>query len=119
MQNLLTNAIMYTPAGGSVCLQISLDNKVKPTAYLISVADTGIGIPEAQKDKIFSKMFRANNAKDMTSDGTGLGLYIIKSILDNTGGTIWFEPNQSKGTVFYVKLPFEGMKQRKDNNSLP
>jgi signal transduction histidine kinase len=122
LQNLLSNAVVYTPVGGTVMLRIGLDNKVASQAFLITVADTGIGIPEAQKNKIFGKMFRADNAIEMSADGTGLGLYIVKSILDQTGGTVWFssggELSKNLGTSFYITLPLEGMKQRKGDKNL-
>jgi len=58
---------------------------------VFSVADSGIGIPLHQQDKIFKKLYRADNAKALEANGTGLGLYIVKAIVDQAGGDIWFE----------------------------
>ncbi|HUD05070.1 MAG TPA: ATP-binding protein [Patescibacteria group bacterium] len=102
LQNLLSNAVEYTPPGGKIELAISLENK---KAILIKVSDTGYGIPKNQQDKIFTKLFRADNVRDKEIGGTGLGLYIVKSIVENSGGKIWFESKENKGTTFYVTLP--------------
>ena len=100
-QNLLSNAIKYTPDGGNIELLI----KKEDASVRISVSDTGLGIPEDQKDKIFTKLFRADNAQRMDTQGTGLGLYIVKSIVQKIGGTIGFTSQVGKGTTFHVILP--------------
>lgn len=102
-QNLLSNAIKYTDCGGKVTLKI---NKGK-NDILITVTDTGMGIPKDARDKIFTRFFRADNAKTKDAEGTGLGLYILKAIIDQMNGRIWFESKISKGTTFYVSLPRE------------
>jgi PAS domain S-box-containing protein len=104
-QNLLNNAIKYTPRGGNITFAISIDTGKN---ILIKISDSGYGIPENQQDKIFTKLFRADNAREVDPNGTGLGLYIIKSIVKNFGGKIWFESQAYKGTTFYVELPTEG-----------
>ncbi len=114
-QNLLSNAINYSRPKGKIKLAISVEKKQNIGYYLITVSDTGIGIPENQQGKIFTKLFRAENAKDVITDGTGLGLFIVKSILENTGGSIWFESKENVGTTFHVKFPMSGMGQRSDN----
>lgn len=108
MQNLLSNAVKYTPDGGKVGLILSWANK---KSVLLRVMDTGYGIPDGQKDKVFMKFFRADNVRNKDTDGTGLGLYIVKSVVENSGGKIWFESSSlvgSGGTVFYVVLPLNG-----------
>lgn len=110
LSNLLSNAIKYTSNGGTVDLNVQ---KQKDT-YLITVKDTGIGIPANQHDKIFTKLFRADNAKLLDPDGTGLGLYIVNSIVKGSGGKIWFESHtdgtgDKKGSIFYVSYPLVGM----------
>ena len=125
-QNLLSNAIKYTPPGGSVTFSMStkdpgdkLDGKaIKEKSLCVSVEDTGYGIPESQKDKIFTKLFRADNVKEKDAEGTGLGLYIVRSIVEHSGGEIWFESKQDEGTTFYVLLPMTGMKERKGTKAL-
>ena len=68
------------------------------------IRDNGIGIPEAQKSKIFDKFFRAENACSQEADGTGLGLYITKSIIEAHGGKIWFESKENSGSTFSFEL---------------
>jgi signal transduction histidine kinase len=77
-----------------------------------------MGIPKKQQDKLFSKMFRADNVRKTDTEGTGLGLYIIKSILDNTGGKITYKSEQNKGTEFHVFIPISGMKKKKGTKEL-
>jgi len=113
-QNLLSNAVKYTPTGGKICLSIIK----RKSDILISVADTGYGIPKNQQSKIFTKLFRADNIKEKDTEGTGLGLYIVKSIIDQSGGKIWFESEENKGTTFYISLPLSGMKERKGTKGL-
>jgi signal transduction histidine kinase len=113
-QNLLTNALKYTPPEGSISLNIKKDG----SNVLISVADTGYGIPENVQSKIFTKMFRADNARVKDPDGTGLGLYIIKTTIEKTGGKIWFESKENKGSTFYVTIPLEGMKKKEGSRRL-
>ena len=115
LQNLLSNAIKYTPAEGKITFSIKKDSQ----NILISVADTGYGIPENVKSKIFTKMFRADNARTKDPNGTGLGLYIIKETIEKTGGKIWFEsPGENKGSTFYVTIPLEGMKKKEGTKRL-
>ena len=101
LQNLIENAMRYTPDGGSITLTASLEDKViKGT-----VSDTGIGIPKHQQASIFNKFFRADNAVKQQTDGTGLGLYIARSILEKHGGTLTFESVEGKGTTFTLTVP--------------
>ena len=114
LQNLLTNAVKYTPEAGSVKLEIR--RKTKTTEIIVS--DTGLGIPKAQQNKIFSKLFRADNVRSSDVEGTGLGLYIVKAIVDQSGGTIKFESEENKGTKFVVTLPIKGMTKKEGTKSL-
>lgn len=114
IHNLLTNAVRYTPAGGKVTIGLDTNGK----DYQVSVTDTGIGIPEDEQPKIFQRFFRAENAVRTEAEGTGLGLYLVKMILDIAGGKIWFESKQGKGTTFYVTIPSKGMKKRAGEKSL-
>jgi len=108
-QNLLSNAVKYTPDAG----QVSLEIKKQDPDVLIKVSDTGLGIPKNQQAKIFSKLFRADNVQAKDVDGTGLGLYIVKAILDSSGGKVWFESEENKGASFYASLPLSGMSKKK------
>lgn len=107
VRNLVENALKYTPEDGSVDIRVELhmtDDRAGDAVRLI-VSDTGIGIPEDEKDKIFSKFYRADNATAKETDGTGIGLFITKHIVDNHDGKIWFESEVGEGTDFFVELP--------------
>lgn len=103
-QNLLSNAVKYTPQKGRVQLLI----RNQGGQVLIRVSDSGCGIPKDEQVKIFSKFFRATNARKEVANGLGLGLYLVKLIVEQTNGQIWFESEENKGTVFYVTLPSIG-----------
>ena len=110
VQNLLSNAIKYTPDGGRVKVFLLLGNEKN---IFLKISDTGYGIPKDQQDKIFTKLFRADNVVGKDTEGTGLGLYIAKSIIEQTGGRIWFESDENKGTTFSVVLPLRTTKKNK------
>ncbi len=112
--NLLTNAVKYTPANGKICLDIKKDKKW----YTIKVSDNGYGIPKEQQEKMFTKLFRADNVREKISDGTGLGMYLVKSILDEVNGEINFISQINKGTEFIIKLPLDGMKKKEGTREL-
>jgi signal transduction histidine kinase len=113
-QNLASNAVKYTPHDGSVSVHIA----PKDEYITITVADTGLGIPKTEQTQIFSKLFRATNARESDTDGTGLGLYIVKSVVEHAGGTIRFESEEGKGTTFFVQIPKSGMHKKKGTKSL-
>jgi PAS domain S-box-containing protein len=101
ISNLVTNAIKYTPDKGSVSLTV----QAYQHTVQISVRDSGWGIPESQHEQIFSKFFRAQNIVKRETTGTGLGLYLVKGLIDAIGGEIWFKSAEGKGTTFYISLP--------------
>jgi len=101
LENLLSNAVKYTPKGGKV----SVVADYKKDEVIISVADNGIGIPEKDQKKIFTKFFRAGNAVLKETEGSGLGLNVVKSYVEEAGGKIWFESVEGKGTTFFISLP--------------
>ncbi len=101
IQNLFENAIHYTPSGGKIL--ISLESKDKQVQF--SIKDTGIGIPEDQQHRVFSKFFRASNVLRKETEGTGLGLFIAKNIIEAHNGKIWFESKEDKGSTFYFTIP--------------
>jgi len=122
-QNLLTNSIKYTPEHGQIACSI----KLEANNFLITVSDTGIGIPANDGEKIFEKFYRTDMARNIDPNGNGLGMYIVKAIVNVAGGKIWFHSpsagpadgsnpaanqNQNPGTTFYVMIPSTGMKQK-------
>ncbi|MFA5926014.1 MAG: ATP-binding protein [Parcubacteria group bacterium] len=113
MQNLISNALKYTPPKGKI--EVTL---VKESGnVLIKIKDNGYGIPEGQQGKIFTKMFRADNIRTKDTEGTGLGLYIAKAIVKQSGGRIWFESDEKKGTIFYVSLPINKVNRKNNKKS--
>ena len=114
VHNLLTNAIRYTPEQGKVT--VAIKNTAK--GYELSVSDTGIGIPKAAQAKLFQRFFRAENAVLMQGEGSGLGLYLVKKILELIGGSITYKTAEGKGTTFHVIIPPTGMKPVKGEVSL-
>jgi signal transduction histidine kinase len=99
--NLINNAIRYTDKGGSINIQVKEEN----THFVFSVADTGIGVAEQDKEKIFSEFYRSENAKKMVAYGTGLGLSLVKKIVEDYNGKIDVTSVLNEGTTFKVKFP--------------
>ncbi|PKN67883.1 MAG: hypothetical protein CVU57_01325 [Deltaproteobacteria bacterium HGW-Deltaproteobacteria-15] len=100
--NLISNAIKYTPSGGNVQVVLSgeSENRIR-----IEVRDTGIGIPQEDRSRLFTEFFRAENAKSFCEDGTGLGLVIVKEIVDFLRGAVLIESNVNEGTTVCCLLP--------------
>ncbi|RJK98142.1 ATP-binding protein [Vallicoccus soli] len=102
--NLLSNAVKFTPAGGRVALRCAVaDGRVR-----LEVEDTGIGIPAAEQDRLFTRFFRASNATAAAVQGTGLGLTIVRSIVEQHGGALEVASEQGRGTRVVVDLPGAG-----------
>lgn len=101
LTNLIANAIKYTPVHGSVTISVRLHKK----EVVFSVADTGVGIPRYSQGNIFSKFFRAPNAMRRETSGTGLGLYLVKSMADRLNVKVWFDSEPGEGSTFYLSLP--------------
>lgn len=99
--NLVSNAVKYTPPQGAIALKVRL----RKDDVLVQVSDTGWGIPKYSQDQIFSKFFRAENITRRETTGTGLGLYLVKGLVDSIGGKIWFESSEGRGTDFFLSLP--------------
>lgn len=99
--NLIENAIKYTPAGGNI--RISILQKGKDLE--VTVRDTGIGIIKDQQNRIFTKYFRGSNALKTETEGTGLGLFITKNIVETHGGKVWFLSEEGRGTTFFFSIP--------------
>jgi signal transduction histidine kinase len=105
--NLVNNAIKYSPEGGTIHISGRMNNDY----VTVSIRDEGIGIPTYEQHRIFEKFSRLDNAMSRKTEGTGLGLYLTKAIIDAHGGSIWFtsndphEDDQSRGTTFTFSLP--------------
>jgi len=102
-ENLLSNSIKYTLNEG----RVEIDFKKEDDEIIFSVKDTGVGIPYSQRNQVFSKFFRSSNVVRYQTEGTGLGLYIAKSIIEQSGGKMWFESEENVGTTFYFTLPLK------------
>ncbi len=102
IQNLIDNAVHYTKKGS---IALSFKFLKKKNEFLFSIKDTGIGIAKEQQDRVFGKFFRAANAIAAETEGTGLGLFIAKNVIEAHGGEIWFESKKGIGSTFYFTLP--------------
>lgn len=117
--NILDNAVKFTPEDGKIEVKTSLTDKIAPKEILkkygfiqkdkqyvlISISDTGMGIPKIEQEKVFSRFFRGSNVKKAGIEGTGLGMAIVFEIIKMHNGAIWFESKEGVGTKFYFTLP--------------
>lgn len=103
IENLMENAIKYTPKSGEVTISLK-SNKID---IEFKVQDSGIGVAEDQKPKIFTKFYRAGNAIQTDTDGSGLGLYLSKNIVEAHNGKIGFDSEENKGSSFWFTLPIK------------
>lgn len=101
VRNVLDNAMYYTPKGGTVELHFTQEGAM----IVVTVKDTGIGIPRGQFERLFTRFFRAENAMKMQTKGSGLGLFIVKSVITRHGGTVEIESEEEKGTVVHIRVP--------------
>lgn len=99
--NLISNALKYTPDGGKVTITL----REEPSAIRGAVQDTGIGIGPGDRERIFEAFYRTEAAKTMAHHSTGLGLSIVKGIMDRYGGRIWLESEVGKGSTFFFEFP--------------
>jgi signal transduction histidine kinase len=103
IENLVENAIKYGPDEEAPSIEIGeVDGQAR-----IAVVDRGVGIPDAERERIFERFFRASNVQSVTDTGLGLGLYICRRIIDEHGGRIWHEPTPGGGSTFVITLPLE------------
>jgi PAS domain S-box-containing protein len=101
LNNLVGNAIKYSPRGGQICI----GGHVGENEVVLSVSDEGIGISEADQEHIFDRFYRVDSALTRRTQGTGLGLYLTKAIIQAHGGRIWIDSDHGKGTTFRFTLP--------------
>ena len=103
LNNLLANAVTYTGPGGSI--EVSAEHNTNTNYVLVFVRDSGMGIRKDDHPRIFSKFFRSSEAVRVQPNGSGLGLFIVRNIILQHGGAIWFESERGKGTTFFFTLP--------------
>jgi len=128
-ENLISNAVKYAPKKGIIRIEI----KKTETDIYIKISDNGCGIPREQQPQIFTKLFRADNVKKIESVGTGLGLYVVKAVIEKSGGKIWFQSpsleflaqkdkkplkKKGNGTTFFITIPLKGMKRKAGTKKL-
>ncbi len=101
VMNFVDNALYYTPEGGRV--EVILEDRVNEVVCLVK--DTGMGVPKKEQENLFKKFFRATNARRQRPDGTGVGLYLAKTVVAGHGGEIIFESEEGKGSTFGFRLP--------------
>lgn len=124
----ITNAIAFSNEGSTIKVSTSCVSSgeivghmaVPEESIVVSISDTGLGIPEADQSKIFSKMFRGSNVEDTIGSDSGLGLYIAKTIMNlpQVQGDIWFTSLVGEGTTFFVAFPKKGMKKKEGRTVL-
>lgn len=115
VNNLLDNAIKYSDEKRGVMLTVTKEDSPTGHDVLITVEDRGIGIPNEEQKRIFQRFYRASNSQSKDAQGTGLGLYIVKRIVECYGGSISFTSNLNQGTVFRMRFP---MVKTGDNNDI-
>jgi PAS domain S-box-containing protein len=99
--NLVDNAVKYSPDGGEIRVTLEASDR----AIRLAVADHGLGIPAAERKRIFEKFYRLDPDMTRGIGGTGLGLYICRELVRRVGGRIWVEPNGARGSIFFVEIP--------------
>jgi len=103
VMNFADNAIYYSHEGGVITISLSVDKN----DILFTVKDTGIGVPKHEREQLFSKFYRASNARVQRPDGTGVGIYLAKKVIDAHGGKVVFESVEGKGSTFGFRLPLQ------------
>ncbi len=103
LDNLVSNAIKYSPRGGDVTIR----GRFSPAEVVLSVSDEGVGIPLDEQERIFHRFYRMEGPETRAVSGTGLGLYLVRAIVEAHGGRIWINSTPGQGATFYVALPRE------------
>jgi signal transduction histidine kinase len=101
LSNLINNAVKYSPGGGTVWIGGRTDR----SGVTVYVADQGIGIPAEEQDRIFDRFHRVDSSLRRSTEGTGLGLYLVKAVVEAHGGRVWVESAPGRGSIFMFSLP--------------
>ncbi|MDD3646955.1 MAG: ATP-binding protein [Candidatus Dojkabacteria bacterium] len=112
--NLISNAVKYTPDEGEIEFRIERGKK----DMKFTVKDSGIGIPEAEQKKLFTKFFRAENAAAIENEGNGLGLYLVKSLVELLGGEVGIKSEEGKGTEAWFTIPLAGIEKKEGTKEI-
>ena len=113
IQNLLSNANRYANENSTIIISIEAGQGEQGSDFITySIADQGIGIGKNATSRIFEKFYRAENALRSVPEGSGLGLSLVKSLVEGWGGRVWFESEEGKGTTFFFTIPIGGMQAR-------
>lgn len=99
--NLISNAVMYAPPGGTIAIAMGREGQLARWA----ITDSGIGIPEASRARLFEKFYRAENVTAIETERTGLGLYLVRLTMERLGGQVSYVSEEGKGSTFVVTLP--------------
>jgi two-component system phosphate regulon sensor histidine kinase PhoR len=99
--NLVSNAVKFTPPGGTIAIAMGREGQLARW----SITDSGIGIPEASRARLFEKFYRAENVTAIETEGTGLGLYLVRLVMEQLGGQVTYVSKEGKGSTFVVTLP--------------
>ena len=101
VMNLVSNAIKYTPEGGAIEVRFERDGDT----LRWSIRDSGIGIPRSSQARLFEKFYRAENVSTLETEGTGLGFYLVRLIMEQLDGRVWCESEEGAGSAFRFTLP--------------
>lgn len=112
LMNFIDNAIYYSQAGTTITIELAVEDG----DVVLKVRDTGIGVPESEQAHLFSKFFRATNARKQRPDGTGVGLFLAKKVIVAHGGTMVFESVESEGSTFGFRLPVKKLSTAPDDS---
>jgi signal transduction histidine kinase len=112
IMNFADNALYYSTESTKIAIKLAVEGK----DVVFTVKDTGIGVPKSEQSQLFSKFYRASNARKQRPDGTGVGLFLAKKVIDAHGGSVVFDSVEGKGSTFGFRLPIESLRAGTDTN---
>jgi anti-sigma regulatory factor (Ser/Thr protein kinase) len=114
IMNFADNALYYSTQGTKITVKLAIEG----TNVVFTVKDTGIGVPRSEQAQLFTKFYRASNARKQRPDGTGVGLFLAKKVIDAHGGSVLFESVEGKGSTFGFRVPLEELRASTDTDNL-